>query len=149
MIRSEGGKLIGFVFVDTDRPIADYVAECKSVGSRAVALPAGTRLAWVGQFEYFERAQERLAWVIPLTLGIVMLLRSFNTQSLVETAIVMLAVPFSLARRALRASAGTLVAYRYEDPCAASTWHSSSLPLHAKPNGSATTEKLPIFSLKR
>jgi Cu(I)/Ag(I) efflux system membrane protein CusA/SilA len=96
MIRSEGGKLVGFVFVDTDRPIADYVAEAKTVVSRDVALPAGTRLAWVGQFKYFERAKERLRWVIPLTLGIVMLLLYFNTQSVVETAIVMLAVPFSL-----------------------------------------------------
>jgi Cu(I)/Ag(I) efflux system membrane protein CusA/SilA len=96
MIRSEGGKLVGFVFVDTDRPIADYVAEAKTVVSRAVVLPAGTRLAWVGQFKYFERARERLKWVIPLTLGIVMLLLYFNTQSVVETAIVMLAVPFSL-----------------------------------------------------
>jgi copper/silver efflux system protein len=96
MIRSEGGKLVGFVFVDTDRPIADYVAEAKSTVTRDVALPAGTRLAWVGQFKYFERAKERLKWVIPLTLAIVMLLLYLNTQSFTETLIVMLAVPFSL-----------------------------------------------------
>ena len=96
MIRSEGGRLVGFVFVDTDRPIADYVAEAKGVVERDVRLPPGTRVAWVGQFKYFERAKERLKWVIPLTLGIVMLLLYLNTQSVVETAIVMLAVPFSL-----------------------------------------------------
>jgi copper/silver efflux system protein len=96
MIRSEGGKLVGFVFVDTDRPIADYVAEAKAVVDRDVALPASTRIAWVGQFKYFERAKERLKWVIPLTLGIVFLLLYLNMKSLVETFIVMLAVPFSL-----------------------------------------------------
>jgi copper/silver efflux system protein len=96
MIRSEGGKLVGFVFVDTDRPIADYVAEARAVVARDVALPAGTRIAWVGQFKYFERAKARLKWVIPLTLGIVMLLLYLNTKSAVETAIVLLAVPFSL-----------------------------------------------------
>jgi Cu(I)/Ag(I) efflux system membrane protein CusA/SilA len=96
MIRSEGGKLVGFVFVDTDRPIADYVAEAKMAVARDVLLPAGTRLAWVGQFKYFERAKERLEWVIPLTLGIVVLLLYLNTRSLTETLIVMLAVPFSL-----------------------------------------------------
>ena len=96
MIRSEGGRLVGFVFVDTDRPIADYVAEAKQVVARDVILPAGTRLAWVGQFKYFERAKERLKWVIPLTLGLVMLLLYLNTHSFTETAIVMLAVPFSL-----------------------------------------------------
>ncbi len=96
MIRSEGGKLVGFVFVDTDRPIADYVADAKQAVARDVLLPAGTRVAWVGQFKYFERAKERLKWVIPLTLGIVMVLLYFNTKSITETAIVMLAVPFSL-----------------------------------------------------
>lgn len=96
MIRSEGGKLVGFVFVDTDRPIADYVAEAKQVVASEAKLPAGTRLDWVGQFKYFERAKERLTWVIPLTLVAVVLLLFINTQSLVETSIVMLAVPFSL-----------------------------------------------------
>ncbi|HET8935110.1 MAG TPA: CusA/CzcA family heavy metal efflux RND transporter [Polyangiales bacterium] len=96
MIRSEGGKLAGFVFVDTDRPIADYVADARQVVAREVKLPAGTRMSWVGQFKYFERAKERLKWVIPLTLTIVIVLLYLNTRSLVETLIVMLAVPFSL-----------------------------------------------------
>ena len=96
MIRSEGGKLVGFVFVDTDRPIADFVAEAKHAVARDAELPAGTRLEWVGQFKYFERAKERLKWVIPLTLGLVVVLLYLNTKSIVETAIVMLAVPFSL-----------------------------------------------------
>jgi len=96
MIRSEGGRLVGFVFVDTDRPIADYVAEAKRAVASEVTLPPGTRLAWVGQFKYFERAKERLKWVVPLTLGLVLVLLYFNTKSITETAIVMLAVPFSL-----------------------------------------------------
>jgi Cu(I)/Ag(I) efflux system membrane protein CusA/SilA len=96
MIRSEGGKLVGFVFVDTDRPIADYVAEAKAVVARETVLPPGVRLAWVGQFKYFERAKERLKWVIPLTLVTVFLLLYLNMQSITETVIVMLAVPFSL-----------------------------------------------------
>src|SRR6185295_818355 len=96
MIRSEGGKLVGFVFVDTDRPIADYVAEAKRVVARDAVLPAGTRISWVGQFEYFERAKERLKWVIPLTLALVFLLLYLNMKSITETFIVMLAVPFSL-----------------------------------------------------
>jgi Cu(I)/Ag(I) efflux system membrane protein CusA/SilA len=96
MIRSEGGQLVGFVFVDTDRPIADYVADARQVVAREVKLPAGTRLSWVGQFKYFERAKERLKWVIPLTLTIVFVLLYLNMRSVVETLIVMLAVPFSL-----------------------------------------------------
>jgi Cu(I)/Ag(I) efflux system membrane protein CusA/SilA len=96
MIRSEGGKLVGFVFVDTDRPIADYVGEAREAVAHDVKLLSGTRIEWVGQFRYFERAKARLKWVIPLTLGIVFALLYFNTKSIVETTIVMLAVPFSL-----------------------------------------------------
>jgi copper/silver efflux system protein len=96
MIRSESGKLVGYVFVDTARPIADYVDDARQAVARHVQLPAGTRIDWVGQFKYFERAKQRLVWVIPLTLAIVMLLLYLNTRSWVETLIVMLAVPFSL-----------------------------------------------------
>ncbi len=96
MVRSEGGKLVGFVFVDTDRPIADYVADARAAVAREAKLVPGTRLEWVGQFKYFERAKERLTWVVPLTLGIVFVLLYFNTESISETFIVLLAVPFSL-----------------------------------------------------
>jgi Cu(I)/Ag(I) efflux system membrane protein CusA/SilA len=95
MIRSERGQLAGFVFVDTGRPIADYVRDAKAAVARAVKLPAGTRLEWVGQFRYFERAKKRLEWIIPLTLAIVVALLYLNTRSLIETSIVLLAVPFS------------------------------------------------------
>jgi len=97
MIRSEAGSLTGLVAVDVaGRPIVDYVHEAQRTIAQKVSLPAGTRLVWVGQFEYFERAKERLRYVLPLTLGLVMVLLYLNTGSAVETAIVMLAVPFSL-----------------------------------------------------
>jgi len=97
MVRSEAGKVVGLVAVDVSgRPIVDYVEEARSRIESSVALPAGTRIAWVGQFEYFERAKARLAYVLPLTLALVALLLYLNTRSGVETALVMLAVPFSL-----------------------------------------------------
>ena len=97
MIRSEDGKLVGFVFVDlADRPIADYVEEARRAVADEVVLPAGTRIEWAGQFTYLERAKERLRIVVPVTLLIVVLLLYFHTRSLTETAIVLLAVPFSL-----------------------------------------------------
>lgn len=97
MIRSEDGRLVGFVFVDVaDRPIADYVEEARSVVDRNVTLPPGTRIEWTGQFTYFERAKERLKVVVPVTLLIIVFLLYLNTRSIVETGIVLLAVPFSL-----------------------------------------------------
>jgi len=96
MVRSEDGALVGFVFVDTDRPIADYVDDAKIVVARDVKLPAGVRINWTGQYKYFERAKKQLMIVVPVTLTIVLLLLYFNTKSVVETGIVLLAVPFSL-----------------------------------------------------
>jgi Cu(I)/Ag(I) efflux system membrane protein CusA/SilA len=95
MVRSEDGKLVGYVFLDTTRPMSDYLADAR----RAVAgldLPGGVRVAWVGQFQYLERARSRLEIVVPIALLIVFLLIFLNTRSVVETGIVLLAVPFSL-----------------------------------------------------
>ena len=97
MIRSEDGRLVGYVFVDPgDRPVADYVAEGRRVVAERLQLPAGIRLEWAGQFTYYERAKARLRILVPVTLALVVLLLYLNTRSLVETAIVLLAVPFSL-----------------------------------------------------
>ena len=96
-VRSEAGRLVGFVFVDPgDRPIVDYVADARRAVADQVQLPAGTRLEWAGQFQYFERAKARMLLVVPLTLLLVALLLYMNTGSAVETGIVLLAVPFSL-----------------------------------------------------
>ncbi|MDX2093039.1 MAG: efflux RND transporter permease subunit, partial [Kofleriaceae bacterium] len=97
MVRSEAGKVVGLVAVDVaGRPIVDYVDEARALVEQRVSLPPGTRIAWVGQYEYFERAKARLQVVLPITLLLVTLLLYMNTRSGVETAMVMLAVPFSL-----------------------------------------------------
>jgi len=97
MLRSEGGKLVGYVFVDTGAvPVADYVAAARPVVAAQAKLPQGVRVEWAGQFTYFERAKDKLAVMVPVTLLAVALLLWFNTGSVVETGIVLLAVPFSL-----------------------------------------------------
>jgi Cu(I)/Ag(I) efflux system membrane protein CusA/SilA len=96
-VRSESGRLVGFVFVDVgDRAIVDYVEEAKRAVAERVDLPPGVRIAWAGQFQHFERARQRLWLVVPLTLVLVGLLLYWNTRSAVETGMVLLAVPFSL-----------------------------------------------------
>jgi Cu(I)/Ag(I) efflux system membrane protein CusA/SilA len=61
-----------------------------------VTLPPGYSLGWSGQFEYLERAKERLAVVVPLTLAVIFLLLFLNFRRLTETLIVMLSLPFAL-----------------------------------------------------
>lgn len=97
MIQEEDGQLLGLVSVDVaNRPLASYVADAKRAVSKEVPLPPGYRIDWSGQFKYMERAQARLAFVVPLTLLIVFGLLYFNMRSVPEAALVMLAVPFSL-----------------------------------------------------
>ena len=57
MLRDEGGRLYAYVFADTDRPIADYVADARRAVAAHVTLPPGYRLDWAGQFRYLERAK--------------------------------------------------------------------------------------------
>jgi Cu(I)/Ag(I) efflux system membrane protein CusA/SilA len=96
MYRDENGMLSGYVYVDVaGRDIGSYVNEAKQVVSRGLSLPAGYTLAWSGQYEAMARVRQRLTFVLPLTLLIVMMLLYLNTRSVVKTAIITLAVPFS------------------------------------------------------
>lgn len=98
MIRNEDGQLVGFVFVDIkgDLGVADYVAQAKQVIDQKVALPAGYRLGWAGQFQYFERAKAKLQWVIPTTLFAVFLLLYLHRGRFSDTLFVLSAMPFAL-----------------------------------------------------
>ena len=73
-----------------------YVAKAKKAIAEHVKVPAGYRLQWSGQYEYMENVKAKLFYVIPLTLLIIIVLIYLNTGSWTKTAIVLLAVPFSL-----------------------------------------------------
>src|SRR5882762_5627896 len=96
MIKNEEGFLAGFVYVDTKGvDLGSYVTAAQRTVAQNVHLPPGYQLVWSGQFEYLQRAAERLKIVVPITLLIVLLLLYFNTGSFVKTLIILLAVPFS------------------------------------------------------
>jgi len=97
VIRTEQAQLLGYVYIDVaDRDIGSYVDEAKRVAGQMVKLPEGYYLEWSGQYEYMQRAKERLKIVIPITLLLVIVLLYFNTRNPTKIAIVLLAVPFSL-----------------------------------------------------
>ncbi|MEE2754231.1 MAG: CusA/CzcA family heavy metal efflux RND transporter [Candidatus Latescibacterota bacterium] len=97
MIRDESAQLVGFVFVDiAGRSLGEYVEEARQAVRDRVEVPAGYRIAWGGQFQYMERAQDKLAIVVPVTLFIVFFLLYMNFKSIGDTLVVMLSVPFSL-----------------------------------------------------
>jgi Cu(I)/Ag(I) efflux system membrane protein CusA/SilA len=96
-IRTENAQLAVYIFVDIrGRDLGRYVDEARRAVANQVRLPPRTYVTWSGQFEYLERAEARLAIVVPLTLMIIFLLLYINFGRLTETLIVMLSLPFSL-----------------------------------------------------
>ena len=96
-IRTENAMLSAYIFVDMrGRDIAGFVADAKQAVSREVKIPPGYFITWSGQFEYMERAIQRLQLVVPLTMSIIFILLYLNFGRLAESLIVMLSVPFAL-----------------------------------------------------
>jgi Cu(I)/Ag(I) efflux system membrane protein CusA/SilA len=97
MIRDEDAQLAGYVLVDmAGRDIGSYVEEAKRKVAEQVQMPAGYTLAWSGQYEFIQRAREKLMYVVPLTLLIIFILLYINLRSVAKCGIVLLAVPFSM-----------------------------------------------------
>ena len=101
-IKSEAAVPNAWIYVDVKGvDIGTYVrmamrAVNESVAKGEIKLPSGYNIFWSGEYEYMIRAQERLMIVVPLTLLLIILIIYLNTRSAIKTAIVMLAVPFSL-----------------------------------------------------
>jgi Cu(I)/Ag(I) efflux system membrane protein CusA/SilA len=96
-IRTENALLTAYIFVDIrGRDIGGYVADAQKAVREQVKFPPGYYATWSGQFEYMERAKEKLVVVVPVTLLIIFVLLYLNFKRLTETFIVMLSVPFSL-----------------------------------------------------
>ena len=97
MLRSENARLSGWVYVDVrGRDLRSVVNDMQVVVTREVKLPAGYSVSWSGQFEYLERATERLKVVVPATLAVIFVLLYLLFRSFRDAALVMAAVPFSL-----------------------------------------------------
>ena len=101
-IKSENAIPNAWIYIDVKGiDIGTYVkmaqrAVNEAVANKRVVMPSGYNLFWSGQYEYMQRAKQRLMIVVPITLLIIMLIIYLNTRSVIKTAIVLLAVPFSL-----------------------------------------------------
>jgi Cu(I)/Ag(I) efflux system membrane protein CusA/SilA len=101
-IKSEGAVPNAWIYVDVRNvDLGTYVQRAQqavqeAIAAKTIQMPSGYNIFWSGQYEYMMRAKQRLAIVIPITLLIIVLIIYLNTQSAIKTAIVLLAVPFSL-----------------------------------------------------
>jgi len=96
-IKSEDARPNTWIYVDIKTSdIGGYVEQAKKMLAQRVEIPQGYTVSWSGQFEYMERAAERLRIVIPLTLSLILLLLYFSFKNFVEPVLVMLTIPFGL-----------------------------------------------------
>ena len=96
-IRTENALLSAYIFVDIrGRDIGSYVADARKAVTENVKFAPGYYITWSGQFEYMERAIEKMKVVIPVTMLTIFLLLYLNFRRMTETLIVMLSVPFAL-----------------------------------------------------
>ncbi len=97
MIRSENARPSGWVYVDLrDRDLGSYVAEARDTVARQVSLPPGYSLRWSGQYEYWQRAAERMRVVVPFTLAIIVLLLYLNFGRFGDVLVILGSLPFAL-----------------------------------------------------
>ena len=98
MLKSENGRLSGWVYIDIKgRDLSSAVREMQLAVSQQVRLPAGYSVSWSGQFEYLERATARLKIVVPATLAIIFVLLYLTFGRFDEAALIMATLPFALA----------------------------------------------------
>ena len=97
MLKSENARLNGWTYIDIKgRDLGSYVAEAQQAVAEKVELPPGYSLTWSGQFEYMERAMERMQLVVPVTLMIIFLLLYLAFQRVGEAILIMATLPFAL-----------------------------------------------------
>lgn len=97
MIKSENARLSGWVFVDIQgRDVGSYVREAQALVERELKLPPGYALSWSGQYEYMQRAKQKLALVVPATLAVITLLLFLAFRSFAQVAIILGTVPLAL-----------------------------------------------------
>jgi len=97
MIKSENGRLSGWIYVDVlGRDLASVVNDLRERVARDVKFPAGISVTWSGQFEYLERAAARLRIVIPATLAIIFLLLYLTFGRIDEALLILASIPFAL-----------------------------------------------------
>ena len=96
-LKSENARLTGYAFIDVSGiDIESYVKQAKGVLDKALNLPAGYTLQWAGQYEYLERAMQKLTFVVPMTLAVIVILLFMSFRRLSDVVLVLGTLPMAL-----------------------------------------------------
>ncbi|KZN53349.1 efflux RND transporter permease subunit [Pseudoalteromonas luteoviolacea] len=96
-IKSENARLNGWTYIDIEGvDIGSYVNNARAFLEQELDLPTGYSLSWAGQYEYMQRAQEKLSYVLPLTLAIIVILLYLNFRAMTEVLMIMVTLPMAM-----------------------------------------------------
>ena len=96
-IKSENARPTGWVFIDIENiDIGHYMQRAMTAVTSELVLPPGYSIAWAGQYEYMQRAKDKLTYLVPLTIGIIVILLYLNFRNMVEVTIIMGTLPFAM-----------------------------------------------------
>jgi Cu(I)/Ag(I) efflux system membrane protein CusA/SilA len=96
-IKSENARLNGWTFVDIQGvDVGTYVSAAQEAVNEQVEVPPGYSINWSGQYEYMQRAAERLRIAVPLTLALIVILLYAHFRSFTEVVLILGALPFAL-----------------------------------------------------
>lgn len=96
-LKSENARLTGYAFIDVSGiDIESYVKQAKRVLDKELSLPAGYTLQWAGQYEYLERAMQKLTFVVPMTLAVIVILLFMSFRRMSDVILVLGTLPMAL-----------------------------------------------------
>ena len=96
-VRTENTRPAGIVFVELDTAdLAAWVDRARRTIAETVDFPPGYAFGFRGQFEYMQRAGERLQLMIPLTLAIIVVLLMLTFRRLSDVVMVLTVAPLSV-----------------------------------------------------
>ncbi len=97
VIKSENARKTSWVYVDIrDTDVGTYVNHARTAINEQITFPEGYSIVWSGQYEYIERARQRLQLVVPITLLVIFVLLYLTFRNVTASLIVMLSLPFSV-----------------------------------------------------
>ncbi|BCD92636.1 cation transporter (plasmid) [Francisella halioticida] len=96
IIKSENGRLIGLILVDTKADIGGYINQAKSIFNQKLKLPAKYSIAFSGQYEYMQRANQQLLKVIPIAMLTILLLLYINFRKVIDVIMIVVTLPLAI-----------------------------------------------------
>ena len=85
--REQGNRLIAVKFGVRGRDLASTVAEAQEKTKDLLKPPY--RAVWSGEFQQMQEAEARLMWIIPLSLGMILVMLYLAFRSLLDAAVVL------------------------------------------------------------